>query len=212
LRDDRQAFDQALDECFSSLNELSDRPGSYLARGSLLEDLGREDQAEAAYRLAMRLDPNTVGPRSNLATLLARRAWQIREQAELSARRGDRKHASALLEQLVSDDVFVGHLLSEETDLLQRDAALAPEIGGLQYQLAVALYLQDRPDEAEAALRKAIDLEPNEATYRFKLATELEGQQRPDEALVQARAALELWPKDKSYQELVARLEKAVPK
>jgi tetratricopeptide (TPR) repeat protein len=208
-REERKAFHPALKEYFASLDELNDRPGSYLARGVTLERLGKEDEAEAAFRLAMRLDSNTVGPRTNLATLLATRASRTKADAEQAARSGDRQLVAELLEKLASDEVFVGHLLSEETERLQRDADLAPEIGGLQYQLAVALYLQDRPDEAEAALRKAIELEPNEAEYRIKLATELEQQERTAEALVQARAALDLWPKDKSYQELLARLEKA---
>jgi tetratricopeptide (TPR) repeat protein len=207
-RDERTSFHPALKEYFASLDELNDRPGSYLAKGSTLESLGKADEAEAAYRLAMRLDPNTVGPRTNLATLLATRAARTKVQADQALQRRDPR-AQELLNQLASDDVFVGHLLVEETERLQRDANLAPHIGGLQYQLAAALYLQDQTDEAEAALRKAIELEPNEANYHFKLATELQGQQRFEEALISARAALALWPKDQSYQELVARLEKA---
>lgn len=210
-REERKPFHPALNEYFASLDELNDRPGSYLARGVILEHLGRDDEAEAAFRLAMRLDANTVGPRTNLATLLATQAARTRVQAEQAAARGDRQLFAQLLEKLASDDVFVGNLLAEEVERLQRDAILAPDIGGLQYQLGVALYLADRTDEGEAALRRAIELEPNEATYRVKLATELENQQRPQEALVQARAALDLWPQDESYKDLVSRLEKASP-
>lgn len=205
-RDERTNLHPALQEYLASLEELNDRPGSHLARGVLLESLGKTDEAEAAFRLAMRLDPNTVGPRTNLAMLLATRAARLKAEAQAAARQGDRERAALLLDRLSSDDVFVGHLLEEETERLQRDAKLAPQIAELQYQLGVALYLQDRTEEAEQALRRAIELDPNEAAYRWKLATELERQQRFPEALVQAQAALELWPEDEAYRKLVQRL------
>lgn len=209
-REQRGHLHPALNDYFASLDEMNDRPGSYLARGVTLQNLGKDAEAEAAFRLAMRLDPNTVGPRSNLASLLANRASRTKAQAEQAARRGDRQTFNQLLDKLSSDDVFVGNLLAEEVERLQRDAQLAPHIGGLHYQLGVALYLQDRSDDAEQALLRAIELEPNEAGYRYKLATELEKQEKYDAALIQAKAALELWPKDKSYQDLVSRLEKAI--
>lgn len=208
-RDFRGPFHEALKEYFASLEEVNDRPGSYLARGVTHENLGKSVEAERDFRLAMRLDPNTVGPRMNLATLLALRARQTKAQAQMAAQQGDRRTVLALNETLAADDAIVGNLLQEEVQLLQRDAALAPQFGGLQFQLGATLALLERPAEALTALARAVELEPNNASYRFKLATELERIGEPGQGLPHALRALELWPKDDVYQELVERLQKA---
>jgi tetratricopeptide (TPR) repeat protein len=206
-RGERGSFHAALAEYFDSLDELDDRPGSHLAKGVTYEGLGKTFDAEAEFRLALRLDPNTVGPRMNLATLIASRAARRKAEAQTAARQGDKQRVISLLDSLAGDDAIAGNLLKEEVERLQRDAQLAPQLAPLQYNLGIALYLQDKSEEGEAALRRAIELEPNEASYHWRLATELERAKRYDEALEQAKVALELWPQEKEYQELVERLE-----
>jgi len=210
-RDDRGAFYTALDEYLTSLNELNDRPGSFLAAGATYQNLRRQDEAEAAFRLAMRLDPNTVGPRLNLSILLATRAAHLRVQMQQAAQRKDRERVIALSEQLTADDVMVGHLLTEEVERLKRDVALAPEIGALQFRLGTTLSLVERSDEAIPALTKAVELEPNDASFHWTLAQELRRLDRRPEALVHAKRALELWPEEKAYQDGVKELQRAGP-
>ena len=49
--------------------------------GVLYETMGRYDEAEDAYRTAMRVEPRMTGPRSNLAALLDRSRATLQLQA-----------------------------------------------------------------------------------------------------------------------------------
>ena len=51
----------------------------------LYESLREPNEAEAAYRTAMRVEPTAVGPRSNLSSLLDQRLQAIMQEAQQRA-------------------------------------------------------------------------------------------------------------------------------
>jgi predicted CXXCH cytochrome family protein len=168
--DDRRALMAAVTELKASLAGDNDRAMAHVALGYLYESLGDDDAAEAAYRLAMTIEPAVTGPRSNLAGLLDRQAEKLQQSIQQAAQRGDQsrvQQSAALLQDIGAE---VRQLRGEEADLIARDAALAPQSAALQYRLGMTLILIGKRDEAEAALRHAVDLEPQTPQFAYTLA------------------------------------------
>jgi tetratricopeptide (TPR) repeat protein len=140
--------DQAIDEVKNALMTTSDRAGAHMAWAMLCEGQGKYDDAIAAYETAIRVEPNTTGPRSNLATLMENLATQNR-----------RPDAADLMQQ-------VRELRLAELPLLRRDANLAPDIAPVQYRFGLSLYLAGQLDEAMRQIELAVKLDPNVAEYR----------------------------------------------
>jgi len=114
----------------------------------LCEGQGRFEEAADAYRTAIRVEPNTTGPRSNLSSLLERVASQQPPQ-----------QATALLKEAES-------LREQELPLLERDANLAPDNASVQYRFGLALYLAGKMNEAMERLEKSVELEPEVPDFR----------------------------------------------
>ncbi len=140
--------DQALAEVKQSLMATSDRAGAHMAWAMLCEAQGRLDEAIAEYETAIRIEPNTTGPRSNLATMLENIATENRspESARLMAR--------------------VQELRSAELPLMRRDAGLAPDNASVQYRFGLSLYLSGEMDEALRQIERAIEIDPNVAEFK----------------------------------------------
>ena len=75
-------FQRALKELEDGLMVNNDRAATHLTLGSIYENLGQNDKAEQAYRLAIQVEPNATGPRSNLAELYTRLAENITRQSQ----------------------------------------------------------------------------------------------------------------------------------
>ena len=131
-----------------SLMAASDRAGAHLGWAMLCEGQGRFEEAVDAYRTAIRVEPNTTGPRSNLSSLLERVASQQPPQ-----------QATALLKEAET-------LREQELPLLERDANLAPDNASVQYRFGLALYLAGKMDEAMERLEKSVELEPEVPDFR----------------------------------------------
>src|SRR5262249_34345208 len=71
---------------------------------------------------------------------------------------------------------------------------LKPNESGMHYNLGLALYFQQKLDEAVAAFRKAITLKPNHAGMYYTLGVALVEQQKLEEADAVYRKAIELRP------------------
>ncbi|MEC7679109.1 MAG: tetratricopeptide repeat protein, partial [Planctomycetota bacterium] len=133
----------ALRDVKASLMAASDRAGAHLGWAMLCEGQGRFKEAIEAYQTAIRVEPNTTGPRSNLSSLLENLASQ---------RSG--KEAADLITQ-------ADQLRRNELPLLERDANLAPENASVQYRFGLALYLAGRMNEALQRLETAAALQPD---------------------------------------------------
>lgn len=131
-----------------SLMAASDRAGAHLGWAMLCEGQGRFEEAVEAYRTAIRVEPKTTGPRSNLSSLLERVASQQPPQ-----------QATALLKEAET-------LREQELPLLERDANLAPDNASVQYRFGLALYLAGKMNEAMERLEKSVELEPEVPDFR----------------------------------------------
>src|SRR5262249_26988664 len=135
-------------------------PESYHNRGVIYEKEGRTEEAIAAYRNALRYRPDYEPSTHALVRLTGsatsgeprtpaqQLAGKIAAQAENEARRGD--YAAAM----------------KTLDEAQRIAPRYPLV--YQYRSNVAFLMGDRP-AAIAALKKAIELEPDNALFRTNL-------------------------------------------
>jgi tetratricopeptide (TPR) repeat protein len=202
-------FQAALKEYYESLEQMNDRAAAHLAKGAIHENLNELDEAEQCYRTALRLEPNITGPRSNLAALLERRMDFARQAAEGAARERNRELAVQLMEPVAAYQITIEKLRQEELALYQRDAKLAPQNASVQYRLGLNLYLNQKLEESEVALKKAADLEPKTVDYQITLALLLEKQGRYRDALLYAEKALALLPDDPGFQETVQRIKQA---
>ncbi|TWU47412.1 Tetratricopeptide repeat protein [Rubripirellula tenax] len=140
--------DQSLSEVEASLMETSDRAGAHMAWAMLCERRGRIDEAISAYETAIRIEPNTTGPRSNFASLLENVASQNRSP-----------DGPAMM-------VRVRELRTAELPLLRRDAGLAPDNAPIQYRLGLSLYLAGEMEEALAQIERAVALAPEVAEFQ----------------------------------------------
>ena len=129
----------------------SDRSGAHMGWAGLLEQQGRYQEAIDAYATAIRVEPKTAGPRTNLAALLEGLAQQT--QGVQSAK---------MLEQ-------ASQLRKEELPLLARDADLAAENAFVQYRYGLALYLDGQLDKSLKQLKRAVELEPDVEQFQTAL-------------------------------------------
>lgn len=148
---DQLRVDKAIDEVRDALMTASDRSGAHMGWAMLCEARGLADEAEEAYRTAIRIEPKTTGARTNLAQLL--------EQVARSAGPQKAKQLADEAKQLRKD----------ELPLLRRDASLAPDNADLQYRFGLSLYLADELDEARQKIERAIELAPENNDFRQAL-------------------------------------------
>ena len=94
----------------------------------------------------------------------------------------------------------------EELDCLARDIRLAPDAAFLQYRYGMLLYLHRRFEEAEAALRKASDLEPNNPQFLMGVVLFYKEQGQPEKAVPLAEKLASLRPDDEMYRQILREL------
>lgn len=154
-------YDQSLEQLNEATRLSPLNPESYHNRGVIYEKLGKPNQAIAEYRQALRYSPGyeasgralrrlgaspSAGPKAR--TPEERRALELADGASQAARRGDYAGAMKLLDEA---------------------QGMAPRLALLfQYRANVAFLMGDR-DSARAALRRALEIEPDNALYRTNL-------------------------------------------
>ncbi len=181
-REQRDAMKLALQDYQEALRVDADLSGSHMADALLAESFQDWRRAEAAYRRAIKVMPGVMGPRTNLAALLDR----LQRPAEAAS------------------------LRKEELELMIRDARLAPDHAWLQYRLGLGLYLAGRYAQAEEALKRSVELEPNIPDFPVALALLYQKQGRLDEALALCEKAVRLDPTIEGNQNLRDELRQAV--
>jgi cellulose synthase operon protein C len=136
-------------------------PGAHTRLGSIFEAQQNWREAEQSYRAALKDEPDHVPALNNLAYLYARRGEQLAE-AERLARRG--LELSPKQPALLDTLGWVYRAKGEHDNAalqFERAVALAPNNAAYHYHLGLARQDQNRPREAQAALRKALGLNPN---------------------------------------------------
>jgi len=200
--DQRRKLQAALEELKASLMVNSDRAAAHVNLAILHENLGETKMAEQAYETAIHVEPQVTGPRTNLAALLDSTADEREASARQAEQRGDAR-ATELLQQVPPLRQRAAELRRAELPLLARDAQLAPDSAAIQYRYGLSLHLHGQPEQAEAALARAVQLEPN--TPDFTLALALLHRQRGnyDQAITLTERLLELRPDDPANQQLL---------
>ena len=158
---ERTRVDLALRDVKKVLMNGADRGGAHMTWGILCERTGKAEAAATAYQIALRLQPEMTGPRTNLAGLL-----------EQLAQRQPGPTAAEYLQ-------YAAKLREEEVPLLVRDAELAPEVAEIQYRCGLALYLAGRNDDALEYLERAVEIEPDVEQFRVAVRLLKEKMQQP---------------------------------
>jgi Flp pilus assembly protein TadD len=188
----REKLDRAIEEYVAGVLESNDRSGAHLELGVLYETLGREADALAAYRTAMRVEPRMTGPRSNLADLLDR-------ICERELQRSESGQSDAQASQMQTE---AKQLRQAELALLARDARLLPNSGSVQHRYGLSLYLNGEQEQAEQALQAACRLEPDNDQFLYFLVLFFDKYERYDEALEAVGRLVRLRPNEPSYAQL----------
>ncbi len=201
---DRRRLARASEELEAS---LACRPDHWTAQynlGNYYADRGRPEQALEAFARASRLRPEAVPPYVNASILHAQRGET--GEAEAALRRAlDADPASA------AANLNLGLLLAEtgRNTAAERHLRTAfkadPTLARAAYNLAV-LAGPDRPDEAVAWSRRAVDLEPANPRYVYTLAFFLVQDAKTDEAVRVLADAVRRRPAYPPLYDLLGRL------
>ena len=202
----RQQLQDALTEFGRGLMMNNDRAGAHVMLAILAEGQGQNERAMRAYQDAMRVEPRTPGPRTNLAALYDRLAEMQDRRTQQAAARGDGaavRQATDEAERLREESA---RLRSEEMELFARDARLAPNAAFVQYRYGMLLYLHRRFEEAEQALRKAAEVEPNNPQFLLGVALFYRERNQPELALQFAEQLVKLRPEDAMYRQVLQEI------
>ena len=188
----------------------SDRAGGHLNAGILFQNLGQWSQAEDEYQTAIRVEPNSIGARTNLADLYDNQFEAARQRITDYVRSGDR--ASVEREDAAANALFgkIGQLRTEELGLLERDVLLAPDVAAIQEQIGLTRILGRWTKEAETALVTATLLEPRNPAYLHRLAQYYLSTKRAAEALPLAQRLVKLRPRSKLFRDFAEEVEQQV--
>jgi len=180
--------------CFERALSLNPQRALTLQNQSvLLRALQRYEEAEAAARQALLLDPGLSDAHAALGEALRRqRRWNEAEAAYRTALSRNPQLVDAyhgLIHILV-----VGKRFAEAESACRQALAYAPESAPLWQSLGRVQQQQQRWPEAEAAFRRAVQLNPRWADGYVSLGQVLHGQGRDGEAEATFRQALQLSP------------------
>ncbi len=204
----RQQLEDALVEYEKGLMVSNDRAASHMTLGIVHESRDELEQAIEAYKAAIHVEPRVTGPRTNLAAIYDRRAEAMGERVRQAQMLGNRKAADRAIEQMTEYRNEATRLRREELDCLARDAALVPDNAAIQYRYGMLLYLHRQMGEAEAALRKAVELEPNTPQFLLGLVLFYQQIEQFDQALTLAQRLVTLRPEDATFRQVLADIQK----
>jgi Flp pilus assembly protein TadD len=202
------AFREAEIELIESLRAIEERPEAHINLGNYYVGTGEVAAAEDEFRIALGLDPKSVGARVNLADLY--RQLDRDEEAEQLIREGL---------ALISEDAGIAALRYSLGLLLvrkeQQDSALAefraaaemqPEDPRFVYVYGVALHSLGHTDQAISALSAAARKFPADFDIHWGLATILRDLGRTEDARNIATGMVERYPEVDSIHNLLRSL------
>ncbi len=171
------------------------RPEFYFQLGEALRNSGRDAEAAAAYREAIRRDPQMAAARQNLGVAL-RRAGQVDDAVETLRR----------ATQLAPDSAALWHELGlahrekgkmdEAAKAFEKAIALDGDLPEPHSNLGIVLLSSGNSRRAEAEFREAIRIQPDYADAHGNLANLLAGKGEFTDARNHFETALRLKPRD----------------
>ena len=213
---EQKQFSALRKEVLAGLQHDNDRAGGHMNLALFHERADELQLAEAAYRRAITVEPLVAGARSNLASLLDRRAAAlIQSQApHPTSANPNENQASGEIPKLspevkakvqkIQDEVKA--LREAELPLLRRDASQLPEDVGLQYRYAMSLYLNGDAAAAIEVLLPVAQRQPTAENVLLGLALLYQKQGDIATARTWAEKLITLQPNDVSYQQLWQQL------
>jgi serine/threonine protein kinase/tetratricopeptide (TPR) repeat protein len=188
------------------LRENLENPGLLLSHGLLLEQIGQNEAAEGAYRLATQLLPNNARAHQRLGDVL--RHLNRYDEAEAAYRL-----AIGLAPADDSLHIGLGVAFLRQSRLAEAEAEfrqairLKPSNAWNHHWLGDALKEQSRWEEAEVAYREAIRLEPNDAGRYINLCDTLAAQGKRSEALRELQKQVERRPTSPAWQRALGHFQ-----
>lgn len=206
--DQRAVFDRVAAEFRTQQEAISDRAAGHMRMALYHLDLGRAGEAEAAYRQAVKIEPDAVPVWVNLGELLYQ---QNRIEEAETAFRSAVKNASMEENRGIAHDALARFLIrqkryDEGVAELKEAASRLPENAQVQYFLGVALNSTGKFEDALGYLRKAHELAPNNTEYLAGLATICRDAGRYDDAWEAARKLVALDPGNRQSQQLLEQI------
>lgn len=203
--DEKPAWDRAAAEFINAQMAMSDRAAGHMRLALFYSDLGDPKKAESAYRDAVRIEPEAIPPRINLAEMLYQQG-RIEEagkefQAAVTADPANGVAHESLARYFIRIKQYDKGLAE-----LQKASKLMPEHAATHYFLGVALNSMERFEEALSALQKAHKLDPRNSEYLIGLATVCRDAGQTGLALDYVNKLIELDPQSRSYRQLEAQI------
>jgi len=199
------AFRSANAERSAAQYAIAERPEAHSNLGNLHTDAGAAEQAEAAFRMALRLEPHAIAARINLAQLYARNARE--PEAEQLLRDGIQSGpGEAVLHHALGLLLVRGDQREAGLSELEIAADLQPGEARFVYVYAVALNSMDRPAAAIGLLQDAARRFPADFDIHWALATMLRDQGRLPEAREVAASLLQYYPEVEDVSNLLQSL------
>ena len=204
----REAFAAALREYVAAERFNADRPEGRANLGNLHATQGRFDEAVAAYRSALALDPGFEPAALNLADVY--RGGGLEADAERTLREAlARDPRSASAQHALGLSLARQRRSAESLQALAAAARLAPENARFAYVHAVALNDAGQREAALRTLEAARKRHPADRDLLLALALFERDAGRRERALVHALRLAALEPDNPDAQRLVAELEAA---
>lgn len=199
--DEAAAFDAALAEFFTGQNELADQAGAHLTMGAVYGNLGQLPKAIEEYQTAIRIDPEFVPARINLALLYNYQGKNAEAERLL-------REAIRYAPELTDAHYYLGLLLAEDADRLAESAEslaaavkYSPQHTRIRYNYALALQQLGKLEEAAAQLTQALEQDPTDIDLHQALIALYAQQQRWDEAIRRAEQLVNQFPHVPDFQQ-----------
>ncbi len=167
-------------------------PEPHVAAGQLLEKQNKFADAEAEYKTALELDPNSDALTGLVNLYMQGRMFPQAAELlrKLVARHPGQAAAHMQLGRVLAAETKYDYAIAE----LQTAAKLAPNDLSVQTDLADLYALAGKPDQAEAAYRGLLTRHPNDADLHDQLGKSLLRQKKFADAQQEFLIALQLKP------------------
>lgn len=181
-------------EAFTKAQGASPRdPRAFYMRAAVYQKLGKNAEAEADLRAALRLDPKLYDVRAELGALLTDSGRAAEAEELLSAVVAERaEHFEAWYNLGVARDALARW--PQAVEAYRRAARLKPQDADVRVNLATALRRSGKIDEALAVAREAVTLAPDDAQAHLNLGLLLAEHKQLDDAVGELTAATRLQP------------------
>jgi tetratricopeptide (TPR) repeat protein len=190
---------RALSKLEAGLERNSNSAKGWYTYAEVLRRLGRNEEAEAAIRRAIAINPMDGRPYHGLGYNLAERG--MLDEAAQAAERAVaidpyNQHYNALSASIA---VRRGRL-TEAEGFVGRAIEVEPTNPYLHRMLGDILQRLDRHGDAAAAFQAAVEIEPDVGSFHLSLSRALAGAGRMSEAIEAARGAIALEPDNAAMQ------------